>query len=114
MVTTVVDVERLGLKPKRRLLSPPWLDEPLYQCATAVTVWGFLAHATVDIEVDGTVLVRTRVGFPEPVGATVLQPAGLREGAPITLGWAGQPAPDRQDTTVRFVAPEGFEPDPGR
>ena len=40
MDETVVHVERLDLKPDRELLSPPWLAEPLYQCATAVTVLG--------------------------------------------------------------------------
>jgi hypothetical protein len=41
-----------------------------------------------------------------------LRPSGLRDGAPITVGWAGLPAADRQGTSVRFVAPDGFEPDP--
>lgn len=68
MDETVIDVERLKLKEDRELLSPPWLAEPLYQCATAVTVWGFVAHATVEVELDGIVVINTQVGFPEPVG----------------------------------------------
>jgi hypothetical protein len=80
MDETVVHVERLDLKPDRELLSPPWLAEPLYQCATAVTVWGFVAHAKVEVELDGTIVVATTVGFPEPVGATLALPAPLVAG----------------------------------
>jgi hypothetical protein len=39
-------------------LSPPTLDAPLYACATAVTVQGFVPGAEIDIYVNGT----TRVG----------------------------------------------------
>lgn len=80
MDETVVHVERLDLKEDRKLLSPPWLAEPLYQCATAVTVWGFVAHATVEVELDGAIVVATTVGFPEPVGATLGLPAPLVAG----------------------------------
>jgi hypothetical protein len=48
---------------------------------------------------------------------TALQPTGLQDGAPMTLGWSGQPASgpgDRQDTGLRFVAPEGFAPEAGQ
>lgn len=39
-----------------------------------------------------------------------LDPAALRDGAPITLGWAG--GGDRVDIGERFTAPEGFvQPD---
>lgn len=44
---------RLKLKDDRKLLSPPWLAEPLYQCATAVTVYGFVPHATLDVKRTG-------------------------------------------------------------
>lgn len=76
----VVDVERLDLKGDPELLSPPWLGEPLYQCATAATVWGFVPHATVEVELDGAVIVVASVGFPEPVGETLVLPAPLVAG----------------------------------
>lgn len=85
----VVDVERLDLKDDPELLSPPWLGEPLYQCATAVTVWGFVPHATVEVELDGVVVLSAGVGFPQPVGATLALPAPLV---------AGQQARVRQDS----------------
>jgi hypothetical protein len=111
MDVMVVDVEPLELRPERRLVSPPWLGEPLYQCATAVTVWGFLAHATVEIEVDGAVLVTTPVGFPEPVGALVTMPAALTAGQQararqtadgVTSDWSA--AVEVRDHTVDFPA----------
>lgn len=41
-----------------------------------------------------------------------MQPASLRQGARVTLGWSGQPASDRVDTGATFVAPEGLWDDP--
>ena len=55
MDETVVEIEKLDLRPDRELLSPPWLAGP-YQCATAVIVWGFV-RTRVDVEVDGTIVV---------------------------------------------------------
>lgn len=80
MDVTVVEVERLKLEDDRKLLSPPWLAEPLYQCAVAVTVWGFVAQATVEVELDGGVVITTAVGFPEPAGATLPLAAPLAAG----------------------------------
>jgi len=71
MDNTVVDTKRLKLEDDRKLLSPPWLAEPLYQCATSVTVFGFVAHADVEVEIDGAIVLSTTVGFPEPVGVTL-------------------------------------------
>jgi len=71
---TVVELEGLELRDDRELLSPPWLAEPLYQCATAVTVHGFVPHADIDVDIDGTVVVSAAVDFPEPVGATLTLP----------------------------------------
>jgi hypothetical protein len=86
-----VSRERLKLKEKPNLLSPPYLA-PCYQCATAVTVYGFVPHATIDIEVAGAVVVTQVVGFPQPVGATIPLPAPLASGQSIrarqTLGAA--------------------------
>ncbi|EIM96278.1 hypothetical protein WQE_34671 [Paraburkholderia hospita] len=71
--------ERLGLKENPDLLSPPYLDQP-YQCAQSVTVHGFVPHATIEVEVAGTVVVTQPVGFPQPVGATVVLPSPLVAG----------------------------------
>jgi hypothetical protein len=79
----VVKREGLKLKDDRELLTPPWLGEPLYQCATAVTVFGFVPHADVDVEVDGSVVVSATVGFPEPVGATLPLPTALIAGQTV-------------------------------
>lgn len=95
----VVERDRLDLKDDRELLSPPWLWEPLYQCAAAVTVFGFDPHADVDIEVDGSLVVSETVGFPEPVGATLTLPNPLVAGQNVrarqrsggaTSPWSGQ------------------------
>jgi hypothetical protein len=71
--------ERLNLKERPDLLSPPYLDQP-YQCATAITVHGFVPHATIEVEVAGAVVVTQAVGFPLPVGATIKLPAPLVAG----------------------------------
>jgi hypothetical protein len=71
--------ERLRLKEDPRLLSPPYLAQP-YQCGTAVTVFGFVPHATIEVEVAGAVVLTQMVGFPEPVGATLALPAPLVAG----------------------------------
>ena len=68
--------ERLQLKEKQDLLSPPYLEQP-YQCATTVTVYGFVPHATIDVEVVGSFVVSQPVGFPQPVGAALPLPAPL-------------------------------------
>ncbi|HEX6861855.1 MAG TPA: hypothetical protein VF414_03510, partial [Thermoanaerobaculia bacterium] len=71
--------ERLRLEEQEGLLSPPYLAQP-YQCATAVTVYGFVPHATIDVEVAGVVVATRPVGFPQPVGATIRLPAPLVAG----------------------------------
>lgn len=45
-----------------------------------MTVRGFVAHASVEVEPDGAIVVATTVGFPEPVGATLDLPALLVAG----------------------------------
>jgi dienelactone hydrolase len=110
MDETVVPVDRLELRPDRKALSPPWLVEWLYQCATAVTVRGFVAHASLELEIDGTVLPAVAAGFPEPLGAVLAVPA-LVAGRPvrvrqtvdgITSGWS--PVAVVRDHTVDFPA----------
>ncbi|CAN5553614.1 hypothetical protein BH24GEM3_BH24GEM3_10960 [soil metagenome] len=70
----------VNLEENRGLISPPILAEPLYQCATAVTVLGFIPHAEIEIEVDGTIVLTRTAGFPEPQGETFKLPAPLVAG----------------------------------
>ncbi|MFY9611180.1 MAG: hypothetical protein WAU45_21540 [Blastocatellia bacterium] len=74
--------ERLKLKENPKLLSPPYLAQP-YQCATAVTVYGFVPHATIDVEVAGAIVVTQPVNFPQPVGATLALPTPLVAGQAV-------------------------------
>jgi hypothetical protein len=59
-----------NLKEDRKLLSPPVVEEPLYQCAIAVTVRSFEPNATIELDVSGT-STSTPGGFPVPNGLTI-------------------------------------------
>ncbi len=85
MDASVVELDSLDLKHDRELLSPPWLAGPLYQCATAVTVWGFVPHATLDVDVDGSVVTSVLAGFPEPQGERVPLPSSLVVGQQVRV-----------------------------
>src|SRR6202162_4777093 len=58
------------LRNDRRFLSPPVIEEPLYQCAVSVTVLSYEPHATIDVNVNGTVTT-VPGGFPFPNGVTI-------------------------------------------
>ena len=68
---TEVPTRSLKLEDKRGL-SPPYVGEPLYGCASAVVVYGFDVGALLDVQVNGTT-VRAGVpgGFPQAAGALV-------------------------------------------
>src|SRR5262245_25360140 len=71
-----VSRERLKLVEGKNPLSPPIVVAPLYRCATAVVVTGFIAGADLDIEVNGAIVVAGFPGgFPQPQGALVPVPA---------------------------------------
>ena len=79
-----VDIEKLRFKDDRRLISPPIVVAPLYQCATAVTIIGYLPQARLDVQVDGiTVINDAPGGFPMPNGATLPLPAPLVAGQKV-------------------------------
>jgi hypothetical protein len=94
-----VPTRRLRLEDKR-YLSPPLVGEPLYQCATAVVVYGFDSLATLDVQVNGTTVVAGAPGgFPQPQGALLTLPAQLnandvvrarQKAHGITSGWSPQ------------------------
>jgi len=57
-----------------KLLSPPIVDEPLYQCGTAVQVLGGLAGAMVEVQVNGAPAGSGLVHALLPYGITVVVP----------------------------------------
>lgn len=78
----VVPVEEIDVKPNRELLSPPWLDQPPYQCVSAMTVWGFVPQATVEVEVDGA--IADEFPFDQVTGALNPSLFGLTKGMVLT------------------------------
>jgi hypothetical protein len=73
-----VPTKRLKLEDGR-YLSPPFVGEPLYRCASAVVVYGFDVGARLDVQVNGTtVLAGVLGGFPQPQGALLKLPAQLQ------------------------------------
>jgi hypothetical protein len=87
----VVERERLELEENRELLSPPVVVEPLYQCATAVTVRSYMPDAEIEIRVDGSIVASVPGGFPWPNGVTTQLPNPLA---------AGERVRARQKTTM--------------
>jgi hypothetical protein len=72
--------DRVKLEDNQRL-SPPFVVAPLYGCSEIVNVRGFLPNATLDVELDGAIVVSGFPGgFPEPVGAVVALAAALTPG----------------------------------
>jgi hypothetical protein len=78
----MAEVKTEGLKlEETRFLSPPRVGEPLYRCAKAVVVYDFVPNATLDIELNGAVvLAGVPGGFPQPQGVTLLLPTQLGAG----------------------------------
>ena len=75
--------DKLDVRDNPKVISPPILTLPLYGCASAVNVTGYLPHATLDIEVSGAIVVNAselpacfRVHPHEPNGALTSRPAG--------------------------------------
>jgi hypothetical protein len=106
---TEVPTRRLKLEDKR-LLSPPLVGAPLYQCASAVVVYGFNVGALLDVQVNGaTVLANVPGGFPQPQGALLALPAQLQandvvrarqKAGGIASGWS--PAVTVRDHTLDY------------
>jgi hypothetical protein len=73
-----VPVDKLQLRDDKKLISPPSVVSPLYQCAKAITIFDFIPNATLDVQVDSTqVITGAPGGFPMPNGTTVLLPSAL-------------------------------------
>jgi len=97
MNAKTVSRRRLAIKEAPERLSPPIVVEPLYQCATAVTVIGFVPEAQIDVEVNGALVTTAPGGFPWPKGVTIALPNALvagntvraRQRTPqLTSGWS--------------------------
>ncbi len=64
--------EKLRLQDDPKLLSPPIVTQPLYACAKAVNVTGYVPNATIDLQVNGVIVTAGfGGGSPAPAGATI-------------------------------------------
>lgn len=69
---------KLDLRDDPAVLSPPILTQPLYACAKAINVTGYVPGATLDVEIEGAIAVPNFPGgSPAPFGATIHLPAPL-------------------------------------
>jgi len=67
------DKARIEDNPK--VISPPIITQPLYGCAKSVNITGYIPNATLDLEVDGAVVVANFPGHsPTPEGALIKLP----------------------------------------
>lgn len=64
-----IELEKLDIKDDPEILSPPVVSQ-LYACATAVTVTGFVPHAMLALEIDGSSLPLEPAGYADPDGFT--------------------------------------------
>lgn len=64
-----------GVDDNPKLLSPPVVVQPLYQCATAVVVTGGVLDATIEVQVNGATAGNGVVQAVLPYGITIPVPA---------------------------------------
>jgi dienelactone hydrolase len=73
-----VSRDKLDLKDDPAVLSPPIVTAPLYACASAINVRGYVPGAKLDVEIDGVIAVGgVGGGSPFPYGAIIALPAPL-------------------------------------
>jgi hypothetical protein len=70
-----IDRREAGVNDDPKLLSPPIVVEPLYQCAVAVVVVGGVAGATIEVEVNGVSVGSGVVVAMLPYGITISVPS---------------------------------------
>lgn len=71
------DKARIEDNPK--VISPPIITQPLYGCAKSVNITGYIPNATLDLEVDGVVVVTNFPGgSPTPQGALIKLPTPFK------------------------------------
>ena len=111
----------LKLRDNPELLSAPTIIQPLYGCAKDVNVIGYVPDATLDLELNGVIVVAGFPGLsPFPSGALIKLPAPLVPGdklrarqhrAPATSPWTA--VATARDHTKDFPAglprPELFQ-----
>src|SRR6266851_1931353 len=66
-----IDRREAGVDDNPKLLSPPVVVEPLYQCATAVQVLGGVADSKIEVEVNGASAGSGIVQTVLPYGITI-------------------------------------------
>jgi dienelactone hydrolase len=80
----VVPRDKLDLEDPEGVISPPYLEEPIYQCSRVVVVRGFIPHAELEVYVGGAPVVTVAdAGLGVPSGAVVELPAELRAGESV-------------------------------
>ncbi len=85
MSGTVVPREKIKLEEPRGVISPPWVEQPLYQCSQHVVVRGFISHAEVEVFVNGSpVAGLSDAGLDAPSGAPIELPSELRAGDTVS------------------------------
>jgi dienelactone hydrolase len=104
--------DKLHLRDDKGLLSPPIITEPLYGCAKTVNITGYVPDATLDVEVNGAIVVNGFPGHsPAPYGATIHLPNPLVAGQKVrarqhhagaTSGWS--PTVTVRDHTADYPA----------
>src|SRR5215467_14171301 len=73
--------QQLELRDSPAVISPPLLTQPLYGCASVVNLTGYIPNATLDLEVNGVMVVSGFAGgSPAPFGATITLPHPLVTG----------------------------------
>jgi hypothetical protein len=71
------DQARIEDNPK--VISPPVITQPLYGCAKSVNITAYIPNATLDLEVDGVVVVANWPGLsPTPWGALIKLPVPFK------------------------------------
>lgn len=95
--------ERLKLRDDPSILSPPIVVSPLYACATAVTVLGFVPHAELELEIAGGALPPEPAGFSDPDGFTFTGIGALVAGQVVRArqAFGGATSDWSQPVTVR-------------
>ena len=66
-----INRKEAGVDDNPKLLSPPLVVEPLYQCATAVVVVGGVLEAKIEVEVNGVSVGSGIVQTVLPYGITI-------------------------------------------
>ena len=114
---------QLDLRDDPGVLSPPILTQPLYGCAKAVNITGYVPDATLDVEINGAIVVAGFPGgSPSPSGAIIQLPSPLTPGQQVrvrqhrgaaTSAWSPAPAAIVRDHTADYPAglprPELFQ-----